>query len=100
MIYIALNTDANKLTKQNQRTKNKTMIETKQTTRVFGGKEDNNFWSDKPLQYGHPNFKTKWYHVHWYNIPFNPIHFSPDRTISEEMNVIGFFKCRCGKIKP
>ena len=27
-------------------------------TRVFGGKEDKAFWSDKPIQPGHPKFKT------------------------------------------
>ena len=25
--------------------------------RIFGGKEDANFWADKPIQKGHPKFK-------------------------------------------
>ena len=27
-------------------------------TRVFGNKDDNSFWSDKPIQLGHPKYKT------------------------------------------
>ena len=27
-------------------------------TRKFGGKNDEKFWSDKPIQPGHPKFKT------------------------------------------
>jgi hypothetical protein len=26
-------------------------------TRVFGSKDDNNFWIDKPIQQGHPKYK-------------------------------------------
>ena len=67
-------------------------------TRVFGGKDDDRFWSDKPIQKGHPKYKekTKWYHIHWYNISYNPIHNSVDGSVSETMNVI-LCKCRCGK---
>ena len=36
-------------------------------TRTFGGKDDVNFWADKPIQRGHPKFKEKWYHIHRYN---------------------------------
>ena len=67
-------------------------------TRVFGGKDDDRFWSDKPIQKGHPKYveKTKWYHIHLYNIPYHPVHKSVDRSISETMNVT-LYKCRCGK---
>ena len=69
-------------------------------TRIFGGKDDTTFWSDKPMQKGHPKFKkkTKWCHIHWYNIPFNPVHKSPDGSIVEVMPITGY-KCRCGKIR-
>ena len=70
-------------------------------TRIFGGKDDTKFWCDKPIQEGHPNFKnkTKWYHFHYYNIPYNPIHKSTDKFIIETMNSIILYKCRCGKTK-
>lgn len=68
--------------------------------RTFGTSEDKSFWSDKPIQKGHPKFKekgkTKWFHVHLYNIPYKPVHKSQDGTISETMNVT-LYKCRCGK---
>ena len=67
-------------------------------TRNFGSKDDKQFWSDKPIQKGHPAYegKTKWYHIHWYNIPFSYVHKSVDGQISETMHVTGY-KCRCGK---
>lgn len=65
-------------------------------TRVFGGKDDERFWSDKPIQKGHPKYKEKWYHIHWYNVPYQPTHKSVDGMISEKMNVT-LYKCRCGK---
>ena len=67
-------------------------------TRTFGGKNDDKFWSDKPIQKGHPKYKekTNWYHIHWYNIPYQPIHKSVDGSISETMKVT-LYKCRCGK---
>lgn len=66
--------------------------------RIFGGKEDTKFWSDKPLQKNHPK-KLKWYHIHWYNMPYNPIHKSANGLISETMHNIKLYKCRCGKCK-
>ena len=65
--------------------------------RTFGGKNDSHFWSDKPMQKNHPN-KTNWYHIHWYNIPYNPTHKSEDGLIEETMSVT-LYKCRCGKCK-
>ena len=67
-------------------------------TRIFGTKDDKSFWSAKPTQEGHTNYKpkTKWYHTHWYNIPYCTVHKSVDGTISETMNVT-LYKCRCGK---
>jgi hypothetical protein len=70
------------------------MVESK--TRII---QDNpNFWIDKPLQKGHPKYKekTKWYHIHSYKTPYNPIHKSVDGMISEKMNAI-LYKCKCGK---
>jgi len=66
-------------------------------TRVFGGKDDHKFWSDKPIVRGHPKFKEKWYHIHWFNIPYDIIHKSKDGKIREIMGTN--YKCRCGKIK-
>ncbi len=67
-------------------------------TRTFGTKDDKQFWSDKPVQKGHPNYKEKikWYHIHWYSIPYQPIHKSVCGTINETMNVT-LYRCRCGK---
>ena len=67
-------------------------------TRVFGDSDDSTFWSDKPLQKNHPKNKVKWYHLHWYNIPFNPIHKSADGSIVEVMPITRY-KCRCGKVR-
>lgn len=69
-----------------------------QETRVFGGKEDKVFWSDKPLQQGHPEFKTKWYHIHWYNIPFMQLIVHKYKGLEDVMHVENL-KCRCGKVK-
>lgn len=75
-------------------------MEMENKTRVFGGKDDSQFWSDKPIQKGHPKYKEKikWYHIHWYNIPFNPVHKSQDGSFKEVMKVT-LYKCRCGKCK-
>jgi len=67
--------------------------------RIFGGKDDVSFWSDKPMRRGNPNFKEKWYHIHWYNILYHPKHKSTDGSIVEEMTNINLYKCRCGKCK-
>jgi len=70
----------------------------KTNTRNFGGVNDASFWSDKPIIKGHPKYKekTKWYHIHWYNISYQPTHKSVCGMISERMNVT-LYKCRCGK---
>ena len=80
------------------------------TTRHFGGKDDKQFWCDKPLQKGHPNFIinlkiskfVRWckkhLHIHLYNKPYVPLHKSADGLCSERMNVVSY-KCRCGKCK-
>lgn len=69
-------------------------------TRVFGRKDDEKFWSDKPIQKGHPKFKEKqkWYHVHIYNIPCNPTHISPCGEFRDTMKSVKLHKCRCGKV--
>ena len=69
-------------------------------TRVFGTNDDNKFWSDKPIQKGHPKFnKSKWWHIHWYNRPCNPIHISPNGIYKDTMNSVTLWKCRCGKVR-
>ena len=70
------------------------------TTRIFGNDDDARFWSDKPLTPINPNYKPKikWYHIHRYTIPFNPVHKSNCGRFSETINCIRY-KCRCGKIK-
>lgn len=66
--------------------------------RTFGGKNDKQFWADKPIQKGHPNY-VNWWHIHWYNIPYHPKHKSADGSIVEVMVNIQLYKCRCGKCK-
>ncbi len=70
-------------------------------TRKFGGKDDVVFWSDKPIQEGHPKYKkpTKWYHIHWYNIPYKPNHLSPCGEFKDTIFSVTLYKCRCGKTK-
>jgi hypothetical protein len=67
-------------------------------TRTFGGKDDVNFWADKPVQRGHPKFKEKWYHIHRYNITKNVVMKSPCGNYTETMPWT-VKKCRCGKTK-
>lgn len=69
--------------------------------RIFGGKDDDRFWSDKPISKNHPLYqkKVKWYHVHWYTIPYNPRHKSPDGLFEEVMKNVQLYKCRCGRLK-
>lgn len=68
-------------------------------TRVFGGVDDKKFWSDKPIQKGHPKHKEPWWHIHWYNIKFSPVHKSPCGEFSDTMHSVVLYKCRCGKRK-
>jgi len=67
-------------------------------TRVFGGKDDTAFWSDKPISKNHPK-RVKWYHIHWYNIPYHTVYKMPDGSFIEVMKNIQFYKCRCGRLK-
>lgn len=58
-------------------------------TRVFGTKEDINFWSDKPIQPGHPKY-------------INPKTLSPKtiKVIREELYAnLSFYEGECKDIK-